>query len=189
MNQRDILKEYIHEFSFRENQANPFQLASGKKSPYYFDLKSTLLNPNMLSVAADVIYQMILDSKNKKPEAMAGLTMGADPLIYAISLKSAAKGQNILPLIVRKQTKDHGSKKKVEGLFSDLSSNAEIILIDDVITTGKSTLEAFDAIVELGFSVQTAYCVVDRKEGGSENLKKAGIDLISVFSPEDFRKI
>jgi len=180
------LKEWIHKFSYKENHEQMFTLASGKKSPYYFDLKQTLLDPHNLQLAGEGLYYLMLKDLASLPAAAGGLTMGADPLIYALSLLAAQKDQNILPFIVRKKTKDHGSKNRVEGRLADISDKNNLVLIDDVITTGGSTIQALDSFEDIGFTIKHAFCILDRKEGGSEALQERGVLLHPLFTLADF---
>jgi orotate phosphoribosyltransferase len=183
---RAKLKAVIIERSYKENHNEMFTLASGKKSPYYFDLKQTLLHPEYLILASQGLYYLISKHLEKLPAAIGGLTMGADPLVYSICAMSIESGSIIYPFVVRKQTKDHGSKKRIEGLIHEVDKNAQVALIDDVITTGNSTIEALRAIEEAGFKPTSAFCVVDRLEGGRENLKQAGVELYSLLDLNDF---
>ena len=188
IDQKERLKNAIREFSYRENYDAPFRLASGKTSPYYLDLKDTLLQPKYLKLSSEVILRQILNTFKTPPMAMAGLTMGADPLIYGISLSAIQDDLIILPLIVRKQEKDHGRKKKIEGHLPRIQTDQEVILIDDVITTGSSTLKAYEALKEADLEVRHAFCLVDREEGGLSNLSKQGIKIHSIFKLKDFSR-
>jgi len=186
VNYMNTLKKYILEHSYRENHEQMFTLASGKKSPYYFDLKMTIFYPPNLLMASKLMLNLIYQTLGKKPDYAGGLTMGADPLVYGISSLSAERGDLIYPLIVRKQSKDHGSKKRVEGIIEN-AANKEIILIDDVITTGGSTLQAYEALCEVGFKPKYAFSILDREEGGLMNLAASGVTLKSLFSLADFK--
>ena len=112
--------------------------------------------------------------------------MGADPLVYTISLLSTDAGAPLYPLVVRKQTKDHGSKQRIEGRLTQINPDDKVVLIDDVITTGGSTLQAYEVLKEVGLNIDAAFCVLDRKEGGAENFASHGIDLFPLFELEDF---
>lgn len=186
-NEKNELKAAIAKLAFRENHSELFTLASGKKSPYYFNLKQVLLHPRYLQLAADLLLEKIKQVYPVLPTAVGGLTMGADPLTYSVSLTAAQKGLRLLPLVVRKQTKDHGSKSTVEGVLSLLRADSSVVLFEDVVTTGMSALQAFDAFKSLGFLVQHCFAVLDRGEGGREALLEKKIELHSLFTIDDFR--
>jgi len=183
---RQALKKEIILRSYRENHEELFTLASGKKSPYYFDLKQTLLHPGNLRLASQGILYMMLQLLPEMPRAVSGLTMGADPLTYSISLLSLDSGANIYPLVIRKTTKDHGSGKRVEGIMSEVPEGSKVVLLDDVVTTGGSTLEAYNALGTFGIRPADAFCIVDRMEGGRGLLDSHGVRLHSMFDLDDF---
>lgn len=180
------LFEAIQKYSYRQNYAQPFSLVSGKKSPHYFDLKQTLLQPQFLAIAGELLFKKIEEVfQNDLPVALAGLTMGADPLIYATSLYAHHNNIPLLPIIVRKASKEHGSQKRAEGRLSKVDGQTTV-LIDDVITTGGSTLQAHQVLLELDIQPKHAFCIVDRLEGGSQALQKKSVFLHSLFTLEDF---
>lgn len=176
----------IKQYSYRENLETPFTLASGKKSPWYFDLKKILLRPAILQLVGQLFCEKMHERFNEYPAAMAGLTMGSDPIIYAAVLYAYQNEKTIFPLVIRKEAKDHGSGKQIEGLLSEVNGN--IVLIDDVITTGMSTLKALDALEREGKSSVEAFCLLDRMEGGAANLAKRGVHLNALFTLDDFRR-
>lgn len=187
------LKDAIRKFSYRENHEQPFTLASGKISPYYFDLKQTLLQPGYLALAGEVVAGIIAQHYQGKVIA-AGLTMGADPIIYAACLSQAVAGNvndkaptELLPAIVRKEAKDHGTGKKIE-MLKGIDTTTPCVMVDDVITTAGSTLKAFAAMREAGFTVRHAICILDRGEGGREALLSNGVELMPVFTAAEFRE-
>ncbi len=188
-----ILKDAIRKFSYRENHEQPFTLASGKISPYYFDLKQTLLQPKYLALAGEVVADIIAEHYQGKVIA-AGLTMGADPIIYAACLSKISAGDvqaktpiELLPAIVRKEVKDHGTGKKIE-MLKGIETTTPCVMVDDVITTAGSTLKAFTAMRETGFTVRHAICILDRGEGGREALLSNGVELLPVFTAAEFRE-
>lgn len=205
------LKEAIRRFSYRESHEEPFTLASGKKSPYYFDLKQTLLQPKYLALAGRVVAQTIAEHYRGQVVA-AGLTMGADPIIYAAVLAHGRAGAGggsltgrspadalvadglaeinppeIIPAIVRKEAKDHGTGKKIE-MLKGIDTATPCVMVDDVITTAGSTLKAFAAMREAGFSVKHAVCILDRGEGGAAALAENGVELLAVFTAAEFKE-
>jgi orotate phosphoribosyltransferase len=182
------LKEAIRRFSYRENHEEPFTLASGKKSPYYFDLKQTLLQPKYLALAGRVVAQTIAEHYRGQVVA-AGLTMGADPIIYAavLAIGYYAYPTEIIPAIVRKEAKDHGTGKKIE-MLKGIDTATPCVMVDDVITTAGSTLKAFAAMREAGFSVKHAVCILDRGEGGAAALAENGVELLAVFTAAEFKE-
>lgn len=185
-----LLKEAIRKFSYRENHSEPFTLASGKKSPYYFDLKQTLLQPQYLALAGRVVAQMIGQHYQGQVVA-AGLTMGADPIIYsavlAIDYAQGAGRLALVPAIVRKEAKDHGTGKKIE-MLKGIDTATPCVMVDDVITTAGSTLKAYTAMREAGFAIKHAVCILDRGEGGAAALAENGVTLLSVFTAEEFKE-
>jgi len=182
------LKKAIRQFSYRENHDEPFTLASGKKSPYYFDLKQTLLQPQYLAVAGRVVAALICE-RYASDVVAAGLTMGADPIIYAACLAHAAekKTNALLPAIVRKEAKDHGTGKKIE-MLKGVAQDTPCVMVDDVITTAGSTMKALAAMREAGFTVRHAFCILDRGEGGREALTAQGVEFVPVFTASEFRE-
>ncbi len=182
------LKTIIIENSYRENHEIPFSLTSGRTSPYYLDMKRVLFVPKYLQLICQIFLEKITKTIDKSSISLAGLTMGADSLIYGISLIGHQKGLNIIPLIARKQKKDHGNKKQIEGRLDQITSNTEIVLIDDVVTTGNSTIKIHQILKKNGLHPKFAFCLVDREEGSYENFKNEKIQLISLFKLSEFRK-
>ena len=138
-----------------------FTLASGKTSKIYFDARQVTLNAKGAALVARVVLEMV---KGEKVDAIGGLTLGADPIAGAVAAISAEAGRPIHGFIVRKEAKAHGTGKVVEG--PDLPPKARVVVVDDVVTTGGSTLQAVKSLREAGFEVVRSICVVDREEGG-----------------------
>jgi orotate phosphoribosyltransferase len=166
-------------------RAEPFLLASGAKSNHYFNCKEITLDPALLSLLAKAMRDELIPSikGSESPESIGGLTMGADPICYALSLSFLEQGKTVLPLIVRKEAKDHGTGKKIEGKFDSVKS---CLVIDDVITTGGSTLKAVQALRDAGLTVTSGICILDREEGGRENLAKEGVTMFSLWKKSEF---
>ena len=173
------LKDLIKERALKVAQEPIFKLSSGKLSRYYIDLKQITFYPQSLFILGKVMYERI---KAFKPEGVGGLTLGADPIAYAISLFSYTQGDNIRPFVVRKEPKAHGMGRQVEGL---LEAGSRVVVLEDVITTGTSALKAVEACRREGYEIIGVYAVVDREEGGRENLEKEGVKVYSLFKVSD----
>ncbi|GIX40374.1 MAG: orotate phosphoribosyltransferase [Leptospiraceae bacterium] len=179
------LFDKAHSFIYMYSE-KPFQLSSGKMSHHYFNCKKITLHPEFLYLAVQAICEELIPENNIPiPEAIGGLTLGADPLAYGISLYYYQKNIRCFPCIVRKEIKHYGTQKQIEG---EIDSISEVIVLDDVITTGGSTLKAVDAFRKAGKNVRYAICLVDREEGGKENLLKENIELYSLWKKTDFIK-
>jgi orotate phosphoribosyltransferase len=169
-----------------------FTLASGKKSDFYCDARLTTLDPQgavwLGEVGAELVRQKAAEL-GVAPVAIGGLTMGADPVALAIgigSVKAAgAAGAGAEPLqcfSIRKQAKAHGRGKLIEGNFK---SGDTVVVVDDTITTGGSTLEAIEKIRAEGGIVAFALVVVDRSEGGLEAIEATGVPVVAIFNRQD----
>lgn len=178
-----LLFEETHNFIYQYSE-KPFQLSSGKFSHHYFNCKKITLHPVYLAKLAEVIVEELLPAHRiPDPEAVGGLTLGADPVAYGISLYYLKKNRTCYPLIVRKESKEHGTKNLIEG---NLHGVREVIVIDDVVTTGGSTLKAVQAFRSQGLQVQYGICIIDREEGGKEALEAEGVTLLSLWKKSDF---
>ncbi len=157
-----------------------FVLSSGKISNYYLDGRIITLTPEGAYLVAAIILELI---KDKGIDAIGGPTLGADPIVGAIAALSHIKKIAVKTFIVRKTAKEHGMQRQIEG--PALNKGDTAILVDDVATTGKSLVEAKEALVKKGVNVLGAIVIVDRDEGAKENLAKAGLQLQSIFTRED----
>ena len=158
-----------------------FVLSSGKESNYYLDGRVITLTPEGAYLVAGIILDLI---KDEALDAIGGPTLGADPIAGALALLSYINGQPIKTFIVRKQVKEHGTQRQVEG--PELKPGDLVILIDDVATSGKAILEAKQALDKIGVIAKKAIVIVDRNQGAAENLAKAGLKLESIFKIADF---
>ncbi len=158
-----------------------FLLSSGKKSSYYLDGRVITLTPEGAYLVASIILELI---KDRKIDALGGPTLGADPIVGAVSALSYIKNIPLKTFIVRKAAKVHGTSRQVEG--PELPKGSEVILVDDVATTGKALIEAKQALDKLGITAKRALVIVDRCEGAKENLGKEGLSLESIFTIKDF---
>jgi len=168
--------------SFRYRADPPFKLASGKESPYYVDCKPTTNNAQGMALIGEIIFDLI---RNDEVQAIGGLTMGADPIAHAVAMISYQKGKPINAFSVRKKPKDHGNIKahRIEG---DISPGQNVIIIEDVITTGGSTLQAIEAAREFGLNVIKVVALLDREEGGRQNIEKQDTPVHALFTLSQF---
>ncbi|NPB04994.1 MAG: orotate phosphoribosyltransferase [Aquificae bacterium] len=174
------LFELIKERSLKVAPEPVFKLASGKLSRYYLDLKRVTLDPEGGFLVGNLMFELI---KPFGVSAVGGLTLGADPIAYATALTSYQKGHPIKPFVVRKEPKDHGTGRLIEG---NLEPGERVVVVEDVVTTASSALKAVRACRDQGLEVVAVCAVVDREEGGRENLKKEGLELYSLFKLSDF---
>jgi orotate phosphoribosyltransferase len=179
-NVREKLFSILYNRSFVYREDPPFTLVSGLKSPYYFDCKATTLDPEGCYLTGRLFFNEIEDMDI---DAAGGLTLGADPISLSIALEAFRNDVIIYPLIVRKEPKKHGTQKWIEG---NLEKVKTVAVIDDVITTGQSTILAIERMREAGLEVKKALVMIDRQEGGRENIEKLGVDVISLFRKSDF---
>ena len=197
-NAREALLQVLAENSFRLGE---FKLSSGGTSDYYIDCRATTLNAEGARLTARVFYDEIYES-GFKPDAVGGMTMGADPIATGIAILSAQRIQGritdssmessgrklIHGFVVRKDVKDHGTEQRIEGFRE---KGARVVIVDDVCTTGASTVQAIEAAREFGFEVVGAMCLVEREEAkGRPSVEKAAAPapFISIFTASDVRE-
>ena len=160
-------------------------LSSGKESHYYLDCKPTTLDPFGSYVAASLLCQEIkkIRDQGKIVDAIGGMMIGADPIVGAVAAMSYLQKSPIRAFIVRKEPKAHGRMRSIEG---NLPEGSRVIILDDVITTGDSTLKAVQAVEEQSCAVVKILCLVDRDEGAEEAFR--GYDYEPLFRAGDFLK-
>jgi orotate phosphoribosyltransferase len=168
----------------RSTKRGEFTLASGKRSKYYIDARLTTMSPEGLSVIGRLGLSTLRQS-GWAIDAIGGLTLGADPISYAISYASAESDQPLRAFTVRKETKAHGTGKLIEGPFRE---GDHVAVIEDVITTGGSALRAIDAIRAAHGTVEGVLALVDREEGGRQAIESAGVSIISLVSASQIIK-
>lgn len=172
---RERLRQIIKAESFLKGD---FTLASGQKSNYFLDLKKTVFHPQGAALAADILFDLI---KGDDADYIGGLEVGAIPIVAAVAARSWPE-RPLKAFFVRKALKDHGASKLIDGQFAP---NAKVILFEDVTTTGGSVMKAVNAAREQGCTVKKIVTIVDRLEGATENLKKEGLELVTVFTIRD----
>jgi orotate phosphoribosyltransferase len=160
-----------------------FKLSSGGTSDYYIDCRTTTLDAKGSRLTGEVFLEEI-QKRGWKPQAIGGLTMGADPIVVAVSVVSG----DLNGFLVRKAEKQHGTGQRIEGFRT---KGARVVIVDDVCTTGASTIQAIEAAREFGFEVVGAMCLVEREEAkGRPNVEEAAAPapFISIFTANDVRK-
>lgn len=167
-----------------------FTLASGKKSNYYIDCRLTTLDPEGACLIGAAIRKTVNDKCKEMGisiDSIGGLTLGADPIALSASMASyqAEDDKTLKPFVVRKAPKEHGKGKQIEGGFKEGDS---VVALDDVITTGGSTLKAIEAIENEGGKVEFVLVLVDRQEGGKEIIEESGYKVFSLFTRDELFK-
>src|ERR1700687_170324 len=160
-----------------------FKLSSGGTSDYYIDCRTTTLDAKGSRLTGEVFLEEI-QQRGWKPRAIGGLTMGADPIVVAVSVVSG----EVDGFLVRKAEKQHGTGQRIEGFRE---KGARVVIVDDVCTTGASTVQAIEAVREFGFEIVGVMCLVEREEAkGRPNVEKAAraVPFVSIFTANDVRK-
>jgi orotate phosphoribosyltransferase len=174
--------QIVKEKSYREGN---FVLVSGKTSQFYLDMKPTMFDPE----GAHLLAELIIDHLKQVPDRVdlvGGLAMGAVPLVSAVAALSATKPKKLPAFVVRKQVKDHGTKKVIET-GEDLKGK-NVVVLDDVTTTGESAMYAVEAARQAGANVVLVLSMVDREEGAVEFYKSKGIPFRWLFRLSEFRQ-
>lgn len=161
-----------------------FTLTSGRKSDYYFDCRQSSLHPEGAFLIGSIFFDML---KEMDVQAVAGMTMGADPLVTSTSLAAFISKRFLPALIVRKEAKKHGAGRAVEGL-GNVKDGDSVILLEDVVSTGGSVLKACEHVQNAGLNVQGIFCILNREEGGADAIKAAGYSLQSIFTRKQLLK-
>ena len=176
------LIEIICRKSFKYTETPSFKLVSGRMSRFYVNCKPTTLSPRGMFLVGHLVFDII---KDLKPNGIGGLTFGADPMAMATAFVSELKESPINAFSIRKTRKDHGIIKWVEG---DMQPGQRVVIIDDVATTGGSTIKAIERAGSEGLDVVKAVILVDRQEGGLENIRQHVRDVAAVISRDELMK-
>ena len=177
---KDELLELIKKYAYKKGE---YTLSSGKKSEHYVNCKPVTLSGRGLTLAS------LLMLKEVDTTYVAGLTLGADPLVSGVALVSALDSRMINALIVRKEAKGHGTQAWIEGLLPP--EKTKVTVLEDVITTGGSAIKAVEKLRDAGYEVDTVVSIVDRQENNEANkaMKLSGLQLKTIFSLEDITSI
>lgn len=177
------LVAYIKEHSYLKSEKPIFLLSSGEMSNFYFDLRRTTLSPEGQHLIGNLFMEKI-GELGLKPKAIGGLTMGADPVATSVAYASFLRGQPIEAFVIRKEAKKHGLGLQIEG---KVQKGDPIIIIDDVLTTGKSTIKAMEIASASGLDIIAVIVLLDRMEkDGKENVGKLGKPVYSILNARDF---
>ena len=176
---KERLKEIIRKLSYEKREVI---LASGRKSNFYFDGKQTTLNAEGAYLTGKLMFQEIKNYPEIK--AIGGPTMGADPIAASVAVVSFIEGNPLNAFIVRKEPKKHGKMLWIEGA-KNLKQGEQVAIVEDVITTGGSILKAAKVVEESGYNVGLVVVLVDREEGGRENIENAGYKFISILKKSE----
>jgi orotate phosphoribosyltransferase len=170
MSDIERLQEILAERSVRTGN---FVLASGKSSTIYVDARLTTMSPDGMVLIGKLGLERI-QSRDWNPDSIGGLTLGADPVAYAISHTSAHNRTPIRAFTVRKEPKEHGTGRRIEGPFRP---GDRVVIVEDVITTGNSALQAITAVEKEGGVVVGVLAIVDRQDGGNDAIRSAGYSV------------
>ena len=177
------LIEIVRERSF--SSGGDIKLVSGRTSNFYFNMKPTMLDAEGAHLIATLILEAL---EGARVDLIGGLEMGAVPLATAVAVASHTKGRPLQAFFVRKQAKEHGAKKLVEGLAPNESlAGKRVVILEDVTTTGGSAMKAIEAVRAEGAVIDRVVTVVDRLEGAAESFRAAGIPFTAILTAADFR--
>ncbi|MCL4498582.1 MAG: orotate phosphoribosyltransferase [Deltaproteobacteria bacterium] len=161
-----------------------FTLASGKKSNFYIDLRRISFDGKYLYHIGKLLYEYIKSHPDLKFSVVAGVPIGGLPLVSSTIIAGFLDNNPLKSVVIRKEKKDYGKGNLIEPV-QFLSKGSNILIIEDVVTTGGSILKAVKSARDEGYEITDALCIVDRNEGGKENLKENGVMLHSIFLRSD----
>ncbi|HXX53870.1 MAG TPA: orotate phosphoribosyltransferase [Thermodesulfovibrionales bacterium] len=183
MDNKARLIEYIRRHSFQTSDTPIFKLSSGNMSCFYFNLKKTTYSPEGQFLVGNLVFEKIKEL-GLKPRAIGGLTMGADPIATATAYTSYLRNEPMNALVIRKEPKGHGTMGQIEG---NVKPDDEVVIIDDVVTTGGSTIKAMEAARKAGLKIIGVIILLDRGEfRGRQNIEDLGYPVYSILTIKDF---
>jgi orotate phosphoribosyltransferase len=177
MYDRNVLQQLVREKALKFGE---FTLASGKKAKYYLDCRQITLDAQGARLIGEGMLDLIASDM---PDLVGGMAIGADPITAAILTLAGVRGQALRGVMVRKEAKQHGTGKLVEGPFNEGES---IVIVEDVVTTGGSSLLAIERCEAVGLKVSRVLAIIDRLEGGREAFADRGYELTTLFTIRDF---
>lgn len=181
MDERKRLLKILKDLSYEEGE---FILTSGKKSNFYIDCKETTLNPDGMYLVGTLMYQLVLEVPGI--QAVGGVSVGGDPLVCSTVLISRAIGEPLPGFFIRKEPKGHGTNLWLEG-GKNLQKGMKVVILEDVVTTGGSSLKAIETTEREGFEVVGVIALLDRLDGGKEAIESKGYLFKTIFDLTDLR--
>ncbi|MEL7355373.1 MAG: orotate phosphoribosyltransferase [Cyanobacteria bacterium J06560_6] len=176
---RQALLDLICEVAYK---AGDFTLSSGQKSDYYINGKQVTLHEH----GGLMVARLLLDMLPAGTIGVGGLTLGADPMVSAVSIAGAYANRPVTPLIIRKEAKGHGTRAYIEG--PELPEGSLVTILEDVVTTGASALKAVERLREAGYVVKDILALVDRQQGGEALYRKEGLNFRPIFSIDEIKQ-
>lgn len=171
----EALRRLLIEKAYEKREVT---LASGRRSDFYVDCRQVTLHGEGARLVGRVVLGRV---RRSGVQAVGGPTLGADPMVTAVSMTAALEGLDLPAFIIRKAGKGHGTRNRIEGM-GNLRSGMRVAILEDVVTTASSSFTAIEAAREAGLEVARVVCLVDREEGGRENLAARGFALDAVFT-------
>ena len=175
---RETLLNLICKVAYKEGD---FTLSSGQKSDYYINGKQVTLHPE----GGLMVARLLLDKLPDGTVGVGGLTLGADPMVSAVSIAGAYQNQPVTPLIIRKEAKGHGTRAYIEG--PELPADSSVVILEDVVTTGASALKAVERLRAAGYTVKDVLALVDRQQGGRALYEQEGLNFDPIFTIDDIK--
>ncbi len=185
MSERNRLKELIIKHAIKRGD---FILASGKRSNYYIDMREVTLHPEGIYLVGKLLYNAIKEKRKEGIDikAIGGVTLGGDPIVSSTAVLSYLEKDPLVPFIIRKEPKSHGTGQWIEGA-GNLKNGMVTVILEDVVTTGGSSLKAVKISREHGLDVRGVFAIVDREEGGREAIEKEDLFFIPLFSIKELK--
>ena len=174
---RHELRCLLRDLAYQRGQ---FNLSSNRESQFYVDAKQVTMHPRGINLVGEAFFDII--RKYEKVQAVGGLTLGADPIATAVAGYSDRAGRSIPQFVVRKNAKKHGLQRWIEG---HLPADASVAVVEDVITSGQSVLDAVERVEQEGCHVEVVIALVDRREGGAEEIRRRGYQYEYIFTIDD----
>ena len=182
-NSKERLIQIIRERSFQYSNTPIFKLTSGAVSSFYFNMKKTTQSPEGMHIVGKIVFEKIKEL-GLCPDAIGGLTLGADPIAYAVAMHSQIVKEPINAFVIRKEPKEHGLRLPVEG---DIKAGDHVIIVDDVVTTGGSTIKAINIADEYDLIIDAVIILVDRcEQNGRQNIEQLGYPVYCILNVHDF---